>query len=101
MPVDISFFSNPLPADPEPTKPKGKPRKVELTDPLCGLPKASNQRVITEKHLKRVTKEMQMGMRLLDRMNRPAPMTDQERKERRAFQARERRAAEAVRRAIL
>jgi hypothetical protein len=73
----------------------------ELTDPLPGPPKASKQRVITENHLKRVTKEMALGMSLLDRMNRPAPMTDQERKERRALQARERRATEAVKKAIL
>jgi hypothetical protein len=31
MSVDLSFFmTEPLPADPEPTKPKGKPRKVEI-----------------------------------------------------------------------
>jgi hypothetical protein len=100
MSVDISFFTDPPPADPEP-EPKGRPRKVELNDPLFCLPKAPKYRVITEKHLKRVAKEMALGMRLLDRMNRLPPMTDKERKERRAFQARERRAAEALKRAIL
>jgi hypothetical protein len=79
----IDFFCNPPPAD-------------LPNAPLPGLPKPPKQRVITEKHLKRIAKEMQMGMRLLDRMNRLPPMTEQERKERRAFQARERRAAEAV-----
>jgi hypothetical protein len=44
---------------------------------------------------------MQMGMKALDRMNRPPPMTPSERKEQRAFQARERRSAEALKRAIL
>jgi hypothetical protein len=51
MPADISFFTDP----PEPIQPKGKPRKVEiqsandeLTQPLSGLPKAPNYRVITE-----------------------------------------------------
>jgi hypothetical protein len=100
MPVDISFFTEPPPAEPEP-EPKGKPRKVEITDPLFGLPKTSKVLVFTEKHLKRVAKEMQIGFRELDRMNRLPPMTPAERKEQRAFQARERRAAEAVKRAIL
>jgi hypothetical protein len=100
MSADISFFTDP-PADPEPPEPKGKPRKVEITDPLSGLPKAPKYRVITEKHLKMVAKEMALGMKALDRMNRPPPMTEQERKERRALAARERRAAEAVKRAIL
>ncbi len=73
----------------------------ELTDLLPGLPKASNQRAITEKHLKRVAKEMALGMRLLDRMNRPAPLTDQDRKERRRVQQAERRAGKALSEVVL
>jgi hypothetical protein len=73
----------------------------ELTDPLPGLPKASKQRVITEKHLKRVTKEMALGMRLLDRMNRPAPMNQAERREQRRLQQIERRNAKALSEVVL
>jgi hypothetical protein len=82
----IDFFTSTTPVD---------------LEPLPGLPKASKYRVITEKHLKLVAKEMQMGMRELARMSRPPTMTPAERREQRAFQARERRAAEAVKRAIL
>jgi hypothetical protein len=79
----IDFFTNPPSAD-------------LPNAPLPGLPKPPKQRVITEKHLKRIAKEMQMGMRLLDRMNRLPLMTEQERKERRRVQQIERRNAKAL-----
>jgi hypothetical protein len=98
MPVDLSFFmtADPPPDDPEPAKSEGNPREVELTEPLFGLPKASKVRVLTEKHLKRVTKEMDLGMRLLDRMSRPALMNPAERREQRRLQQIARRNSKAI-----
>jgi hypothetical protein len=70
-------------------------------EPLPGLPKASKYRVITEKHLKRVAKEMQLGMKELDRMSRPAPMNPGERREQRRLQQIERRNAKALAEVVL
>jgi hypothetical protein len=86
MSVDISFFTDPPPVDPE---------------SLPGLPKASKVHVFTEKHLKRVAKEMALGMKELDRMNRLPPMNPAERREQRRLQQIERRNAKALSEVVL
>lgn len=50
----------------------------------------------SEKELKQIEKTIKLGCRELDRMRRPPPMTPAERKEMRAYKAREARALKAV-----
>jgi hypothetical protein len=102
MSVDISFFTEPPPAEPPPAEPEptAKPRKVELTD-LPGIPNVPKFIVWDKKREKEWDKSMRLAERELKRMNRPAPMTDQERKERRRVQQAERRAAKALSEVVL
>jgi hypothetical protein len=58
-------------------------------------------RVYSEKDLKRIAKEMQGGMKELDRMAKPAPLTAAEAKELRRLQQAERRANKALLEVVL
>jgi hypothetical protein len=96
MPADISFFTDP----PEPIQPKGKPRKVELTD-LPGIPNVPKFIVWDKKREKEWDKSMRLAERELKRMSRPAPMTPTERKEQRRLQQAARRAEKAIGKVVL
>jgi hypothetical protein len=101
MPADISFFTDPPPADPEPEpKGNGKPRKIELTD-LPGIPNVPKFIVWDKKREKEWDKSMRLAERELKRMSCPAPMTPAERREQRRLQQIERRNAKSLSEVVL
>jgi hypothetical protein len=62
---------------------------------------APKGRVIDQKELKRIGKQMELGARELARMDKRSPLTTAERKELRAEQQRARRASKAISEVLL
>jgi hypothetical protein len=92
MPVDISFFTDSPPAEPEP-EPKGKPRKIEI-------------QIIKwdRKREKEHDRAMKLAFKAIDgnfRLPRAAPLSPADRKETRRLQQAHRRAAKALGNVIL
>jgi hypothetical protein len=89
MSVDISFFTEPPPAEPEPEpEPKGKSRKVEITTIKWD-----------RKREKEHDASMKLAFRTINgnfRLPKVAPLSPADRKELRTIQQRERRASKAL-----
>jgi hypothetical protein len=88
VPVDISFFTDPPPADPEPIKPKGKPRKYEIQTLIW-----------SKKREKEWNQAMKLAFRTINgnfKLPRAAPLSPADRRELRADQQRARRASKAI-----
>jgi hypothetical protein len=91
--VDISFFTDPTRADPEPIKPKGKPRKVEIQTLIW-----------SKKREKEWNRAMKLASKAIDgafRLPKPETLSPADRREWRTIQQRERRASKALSEALL
>ncbi len=94
MSVDISFFTDPPPVDPEPeAKPRSKPRKVEI-----------QTLVWSKKREKEWDRSFKLAQKAIDgafRLPKAAPMTPAERREKRRLDQIARRSEKAVEIALL